>query len=291
MKNTILSLLLALATLPVLATNCPSHYMDGQAPIIFNQKMTAATQEICYEGFGLVHSGITNGPLWSAEHLTRENAVLAKSLSREDSFHPEPALQINGRAELKDFARSGYDRGHMSPNGDMSNRTAQYESFSLANIVPQNANNNRFIWAGLETSTRQLAKSEGQLYIITGPAFLGQNLQKIGNVIVPSHLFKVIYSPTRNQAAAYFVANEATENYEVISVAELEQKIGINLLPGLSQSIKSVAMPLPAPYLRRSNNFGFANPAGSSQNTATHSQYVNAVPAIISTVRLLRNFR
>jgi endonuclease G len=69
----------------------------------------------------------------------------------------------------------------------------------------------------------------------------------VGNVIVPSHLYKVVYSPRQNAAAAYFVANEADARYETISVAELEGKVGINLLPALSARQKETMLRLPRP--------------------------------------------
>jgi endonuclease G len=192
-----------------------------------------------------MHSGITRTPLWSAEHLTRSNIDAARTLSRENSFHPEPALLISGRAELKDYARSGFDRGHMSPNGDMANRTSQYESFSLANMIPQNPQNNRHVWAEIESAVRRLAEKDGELYVITGPAFLGQDLQKIGNVLVPTYIYKVVYSPKRQQAAAYFIKNEDTSHYQALSVTQLENTLRIDLLPGVPKRIKDVAMPLP----------------------------------------------
>ena len=82
----------------------------------------------------MLHSGISRTPLYSAEHLTRANLAAAKKLSKKDSFHPESTLPAQDRAELSDYARSGYDRGHLSPNADFANRSAQAESFSLANM-------------------------------------------------------------------------------------------------------------------------------------------------------------
>ena len=55
------------------------------------------------------------------------------------------------------FARSGFDRGHLSPNGDMPDRDSQAESFSLANMVAQVHANNAGIWADIESAVRQLA--------------------------------------------------------------------------------------------------------------------------------------
>lgn len=234
-----------LVTSLALAGACPAHYVDGRVPEIRNEKMSAATRELCYGVFGVMHSGLTRTPLWSAEHLTADNIAAAQNLSRENSFHAEPQLPASQRAELSDYARSGFDRGHMSPNGDMPDRDTQHESFTLANMVPQNGDNNRHVWAGIEGAVRKMAKKEGDLYVITGPAFLGGNLQKIGNVLVPSHLYKLVYSPRQRAGAAYFIANASTSDYETVSVAELERRVGINLLPSLSASEKERMLRLP----------------------------------------------
>lgn len=229
------------------ATACPQHYVEGTAPVITNPKVAAKTTELCYEAFAVEHSGITHTPLWSAEHLIRSSIESAQAMSRQNSFHADANLPNGERAELSDYVRSGFDRGHMAPNGDMPTRSAQYESFTLANMVPQNPNNNRYIWEGIESSVRRLAKSDGDIYVLSGPAFLGADLQQVGKLLVPTHLFKVVYRPRTGQAAAYFLKNEATTEYTVISVAQLERAVGINLLPGVSQHVKDVAADLPEP--------------------------------------------
>ena len=78
------------------------------------------------------------------------------------------------RAELKDYAKSGYDRGHMTPSADMPTPSSQEESFSLANMVPQDHYNNTGIWSNIESATRYLAKKKGSLYIITGSSLKGK---------------------------------------------------------------------------------------------------------------------
>ncbi len=247
--------LFGLSGLPSIAlaleASCPSHYFDGRLPEIGNRKMSASTTELCYGVFGVMHSGVTRTPLWSAEHLTADNIAAAKTLSRENSFHAEPRLPARARAELDDYERSGYDRGHMAPNGDMPDRRTQHESFTLANMVPQDAENNRHLWAGIEAVVRKLAQKEGDLYVITGPAFIGRDLQKVGNVLVPTHLYKLVYSPRQRAGAAFFVENRADAAYQTLSVAQLERKVGIDLLPSLSADQKEALLPLPNVRQRR----------------------------------------
>ena len=56
------------------------------------------------------------------------------------------------------------------PSGDMPNETAQEQSFSLANVVPQTARLNRGIWEGVETAVRNLAMREGRDLPGNGPS-------------------------------------------------------------------------------------------------------------------------
>lgn len=247
--------LLAPALAFALPSSCPDQYADGRAPEIRNPKLAVGTRELCYGVFAVMHSGVTRTPLWSAESLRAENVASAQGMKRDNAFHPESRLPRGQRAELDDYARSGFDRGHMAPNGDMPDRTSQRESFTLANMVPQDGDHNRHIWAPVEGAVRKMAKKEGQLYVITGPAFLGTSLRKVGNVLVPTHLYKVVYSPRQKAAAAYFTENRAGAEVQVIPVAELERIVGIEFLPSLSRQQKERMLALPKIRVKKKGGF------------------------------------
>jgi endonuclease G len=250
-RTLVFSLTVLVSTSALADTAYPQHFFAGQPPVISNPKLRPRTQELCFRAFAVLHSGVTRTPLYAAEYLTRKNMKNAGKLSRKDSFHAEDALPESDRAELSDYENSGYDRGHMAPNADFATRKAQAESFSLANMVPQVHENNAGVWAGIEGAARQLATREGDLYVISGPAFIGGKLKKIGNVLVPTHVWKVIYSPTQHQAGAYLVTNDDTREYAVVTVSKLEKMIGVSLLPGLPQNIRDAGMVLPKPVSRQ----------------------------------------
>jgi len=228
-------------------TNCPQHYFNGQAPDFLNEKYSQKTQEVCYRSYALIHSGLTRTPLTSAQHLTA-GVLNQKHAPRKDQFHPDPNIARADRAELKDYAKSGFDRGHMSPVGDMPDEESQKESFSLANMIPQNENSNENLWQGIEEATRDLAKSSGELYVITGPIFYGSDLKRLNErVLVPTYVFKAIYDPQKNQGAVYLAANTAGGRYAVVSIAEVERLTGISLFPALANEVKQTPMALPKP--------------------------------------------
>ena len=224
-------------------TSCPEHFASGQSPIIVNQKLSTKSRDVCYSGFALKHSGLTRTPLYSAEHLTRERLLQAKGMKRSSKFFPDPNIPASERAELQHYARSGYDRGHVAPSADMPDPKSQQECFSLANMIPQVPENNRGVWEKVEKNVRKMAKDRGDIYVVSGPIFIGNNIQKMGGaVLVPTHVFKAIYDPNSKEAGAYLVENTVDGQPSVVSIAELEKMVGINLFPSVSENIKSVAM-------------------------------------------------
>lgn len=230
------------------AQDCPALYAGGQTPVLINAKLAERTQALCFEAFSVLHSGVTRTPLYAAEHLTRESIAAARAVARDDTFHEETRLPPEARARLEDYVRSGFDRGHLAPAADMPSVNAQTESFSLANIVPQDRTMNRGIWSDIEESVRRLATRRGSLYVITGVVFAGDSLREIGaGVLVPTQLYKAIYDPTTGEAGAYLIANTAGRDWQGLSLAALRQATGVDVFPTLSPQVKATAMTLPDP--------------------------------------------
>jgi endonuclease G len=233
-------------------TACPENFLDGEAPDVVAPEKEVKTQELCYLQFAVLHSGVTRTPLWSAEHLTRERVDAAGEQKRQNAFHPEANLPPEDRAELADYVRSGYDRGHMAPSGDMPDSESQRESFTLANMIPQNPNNNRGLWSRVESAVRDLARSDGEVYVLTGPVFQGNDLPSLHDrITVPTQIYKAVYDPARKAAGVYLVDNAFGNDWQVISVAELRNLTGLDVFPKLEPPLKDHAMALPGPVKDR----------------------------------------
>lgn len=258
-------------------TACGENYYSEEAPTILNEKLKVRAVELCHDGFGVVHSGVTATPLWSAEHLTADRVIDAKSIDRVDRFYSETSIPAKDRAELSHYARSGYDRGHLVPSADMATVRSQANSFSLSNIVPQQPELNRKLWSEIEATTRGLALRYDDVYVVTGVAFQGNNLNVLKKrVIVPSALYKAIYIPSMDMAAAWWAPNvEPGTQYEVISLDELRSRTNVDVFPNLTPNVKSDAAQLPKPSKyadRAAGTRTSANSRGQNINEGGPSQ-------------------
>ena len=253
MKKLLTALLLSLLSTVSTAqtTACLEHFANKAAPEFTRPALQRRTFGLCFEAFAVLHSGVSRTPLWVAEKLTRERLIRARSVQREDNFHAEETLPPEDRAELHDYARSGFDRGHMAPAADMPTENAQHESFSLANIVPQQRQNNQILWAAIEGATRHMTNQRGELYVMTGPIFEGEKIERINSrVFVPTHIYKAVYDPAKKEGAAWITPNTGDNTYEVVSIATLEKRIHINLFPGIAPEVKDKIAALPEPRMR-----------------------------------------
>jgi len=64
-------------------------------------------------------------------------------------------------------------------------------------------------------------------------------------VIVPAICTRPCTARAKRAGAAYFIENADTKQYEVLSIAQLEDRIGIDLLPSLTRQQKLRMLSLP----------------------------------------------
>lgn len=209
---------------------CPQFFVNGTPPAI---KPRPQLRELCYEAFAVLHSGNTKTPVYVAQRLNRQILEDANE-KRSKRFFADARLPSGERAELEDYKNSGYSRGHMAPAGDMDTPTAMAQSFSLANMVPQNAQHNGGAWNKIEQDTRQYVKrAKGDVYVITGPVFTDSG-PRIGanGVKVPTYLYKLVYDAVYQRAWAHWQENREGETVSrPISYQELVKRTGVEFLP------------------------------------------------------------
>ncbi|GLB35167.1 putative DNA/RNA non-specific endonuclease [Lyophyllum shimeji] len=163
------------------------------------------------QGYVAAYDRRLRHPAWTAEHLTQASLRAGKESNEvvdrsKSTFTEDESLPSKFRARLKDYFRSGYDRGHMVPAADVKfSQTAMDETFLLSNIAPQVGEGfNRHYWAYLEDWCRRLTGSFQDVYIFTVPLYLPRlhgdgkwrvTHEVIGNppsVSVPTHFAKVV---------------------------------------------------------------------------------------------------
>ena len=190
---------------------------------------------ICRNAYLTANDTSARLPIWTAYTLTPEHAV--GCVTRSDSFVADNSLLPGTRAELTDYRGSGYDRGHLAPDADMSWRPdVEQESFILTNIVPQNASFNRGIWARLESNVRAWALTRGHnMTVYTGPIYNNKD-KTIGmsRVVVPRSMYKIVIDDATREVAGWLFTNDDNNfpNLDMarVSVARIEQLAGVRFM-------------------------------------------------------------
>ncbi|KAJ4416436.1 nuclease [Gnomoniopsis sp. IMI 355080] len=148
-------------------------------------------------------------PHWVVEHITPASLATRDGDRKHSVFAEDTAVPEKFRAHLKDYFRSGFDRGHQVPAADCKwSQTAMNDTFFLSNMCPQVGEGfNRDYWAHFEDFCRRLTERYPSVRIVTGPLYLPKRdpqdgkwytkYEMIGNppsVAVPTHFYKVIFA-------------------------------------------------------------------------------------------------
>lgn len=215
-------------------------YTDLEIPIL---PANREEQIIRHTGYVVSYNNTWQLPNWVAYELTRNETK--GTVKRSDKFTTDP--QVKGKsATNKDYARSGFDRGHMAPAGDMKwNSTAMKESFYLSNMCPQAPALNRGRWKDLEEQIRNWAAEDSALVIACGP-LVENNHRTIGSnrVAIPHSFFKVVLAPyvSSPRAIGFIFKNEkgnAPLRSYAVTVDSVESLTGMDFFPTLPDEMEN----------------------------------------------------
>lgn len=248
----ILILIYILASAPAFAaaeeTNCFAFGANNHLPLLVNKNLAEGTKLLCNKGYAVLASSVSHGPLWVAEHLWSDDVEAAQSLRRTGRFYAD--RRFSGSADLLDYYDSIFDRGLMAPSGDQPTEIAQAETYALTNIVPQTSSLNEGIWARIEQRVRGIAEKEGDIYVVTGPAFHLKPIETLGHdhVYVPTSTWKAIYSPDKGRTGAFVCRNAQQHPHcAQVTIETLMHNTGVDPFPAVSDHIKRQTWKLPSP--------------------------------------------
>ena len=190
-------------------------------------------------------------PVWAAYHVVRDARF--ESLKRPKNFQKDRSVASSPAAT--DYARSGYDRGHLVPNRAIVTRygpDAQEKTFLMTNISPQRPALNRGPWREMEQRIADLWTARfGEIWVIVGtvsPVAERTTLEST-TIDVPQQYYMLIAAQDNDGVRALAVLLPQTAEvsdfpvHNIVTIKELEAATGLKFFPDMP---KFLARPLKA---------------------------------------------
>lgn len=200
-------------------------------------------EEVDFIGFTVHFNSAHHVPNYVVYTLTRDH--IGGKATYNGTFYNDDS--VDGCAMPLEYAKSGYQRGHMAPAADMKwNAVALEGSYAMLNICPQRRQLNTGSWRKLEEKVREWGQRDSMLVVITGPV-LTKQMSTIGNankIAVPEHFFKVVFAPHAHptRAIAFVMPNENADKHYAqyaVSIDEVERLTGIDFFHTLPEAEQS----------------------------------------------------
>ena len=178
------------------------------------QRIDTVVQKPAYTSY---YSYSVKSPLYVVYYLYKGGGDCSR---KQLSFTKEYRSASN-----KDYAKSGYDRGHLANAEDFAFDCSMEKcTFSYYNCIPQHQKLNRGSWKVWETTIRKESQRD-RLKIYTG-AIYGK--QTIGSGVgVPNYCWKIVYNTrTKLIMHALLFKNDASEAVQRITTKQLSAMLG-----------------------------------------------------------------
>ena len=203
MKKILLVLLFTIASFNASAwtQRQPFPVQNCQAHAPYGMPQAAGVQPLCQQAYLVGYDAAAKLPKFVTYELLPQNAL--GCVARTNAFAANQFVP-NG-AVPGDYAGTGYDKGHMAPDGDLSWDTqVEFESFLMTNMSPQAGSLNRGIWKLLETSVRGWSVQRNQSYTVYVGGVYGAGDKTIGKgVVVPHGFYKIVINNQTGEVAGW----------------------------------------------------------------------------------------
>ncbi len=183
-------------------------------------------------------------PVWVVYHVP---ATAAHEMGKRPNFSKD--RNVASSPSPQDYARTGYDRGHMVPNRAIVTRfgpDVQRKTFQMTNIAPQRPALNRGPWREMEQRIADLWTAKyGEIWVIVG-AIPSKDRTKLGktSINVPEKYYMVIASQTKDDVRVLAVLMDQNANrwdfpvHNIVSVDDLERLTGLDFFPDMQKSLQ-----------------------------------------------------
>jgi endonuclease G, mitochondrial len=224
-----------LLCLPLLAAAAPEPLPLGacqaQAPYGFPSAKKTSIITICRQGYLSLFDTRASIPAVVTYVLRPEHAV---GCNGREGFEPDPV--VKGIPNGKDYAKSGYDIGHLANAADLAwSEQTKDEAGLFTNATPQAPGFNRGIWKKLEDGTRGWALSrKNPLLIYVVPIYDRKKDEMIGDnlVTVPHSHAKVLVDTVTSEVMVFLFKSEGSRanlSTFITSIAEVQKQSGVRL--------------------------------------------------------------
>jgi len=168
-----------------------------------NQIVDKEFFEVCYDYSLKVATSVA--------YTLEGDLVNELNIQQRPQFYEELTIDEPYRAKNSDYKGSGYDRGHLAPDASFDWSEESLEAtYSLANVIPQVPEINRYTWSKVEKYARDKAVDLGKIDVINIIEYDKNQTKYIGedNIAVSVGFYKILINEYESYEECFYYKND-----------------------------------------------------------------------------------